>query len=113
MSIKGIREVNQALATYERRAKTAATAAGQLTAATVARQAKTDRSWKDRTNQARNGLTGTSETIGNRTTVALAHRVTYGVFLELANVGRFAVIKRTMDNNRQTFVNNVKSLIKV
>jgi len=55
--------------------------------------------WKNRTHNALNGLRG--EVIvskgGDEVIIALAHSVEYGPYLELANDGRHAILKPTLD----------------
>ena len=65
-------------------------------AAHLEAQAKTDAPWTDRTGAARNGLHGSSDASGDGVEIALAHGVDYGVWLELAHQGRFAIILRTL-----------------
>lgn len=54
--------------------------------------AKVTAPWSDRTGAARNGIRGTAEVTGSRAELVLSHAVDYGVWLELANRGRFATI---------------------
>src|SRR5688500_10891929 len=54
---------------------------------------KANAPWQDRTGAARAGLTATVE--GNA--VTLAHGVDYGLWLEIANQGRFAIIAPAID----------------
>ncbi len=65
--------------------------AGQLEA-----RAKLNRPWQDRTSNARNGLFGSTEVRGDTVYIRVAHSMEYGVFLELANDGRFAILKPTV-----------------
>lgn len=58
--------------------------------------AKVRAPWTDRTGAARAGLHGTSHVGGGRAEIALAYSVDYGIWLEVANEGRFATIIPTM-----------------
>ncbi len=109
----GIGDVFRNMDRFQRREEEAATNGGELTAIQMASYAKTNRNWKDRTNLARNGLTGSSETRGTTVRVAIAHSPFYGVYLELANAGRYAIIEPTARAHRQKFLENVRRLGKV
>lgn len=58
---------------------------------------KTSAPWNDRTTNARNGLFGEVVIGENEYTFALSHGIEYGVFLELANNGKYAIVKPTAD----------------
>ena len=60
-------------------------------------RAKSNAKWTDRTSNARNGLFGTTEIAGNEVKIYLGHSIDYGVFLELANEGKYAILKPTID----------------
>lgn len=57
--------------------------------------------WQDRTGNARNGLTAvatmTRQGSTTRITIDMGHSVDYGVFLEKANAGRYAIVDPTAD----------------
>jgi len=59
--------------------------------------AKQNAPWQDRTTHARQGLFGTVEVRGSRVFILLGHSMDYGVFLELAHDGRYAILKPTVD----------------
>ena len=55
--------------------------------------------WMDRTGNARNGLhSGVEIRKGNEYVLFLSHGVDYGVFLELAHGGNYAVVRPTADS---------------
>ncbi|MBT9137203.1 MAG: hypothetical protein DDT34_02290 [Firmicutes bacterium] len=60
-------------------------------------RAKKNAPWQDRSSNARNGLFGTVEVRGDVIYIRVAHSMEYGIFLELANDGRFAILKPTVD----------------
>lgn len=111
--VTGVDEVFKNLDGFERRMKSAAKGGADLTAIQMASYAKKNRRWKDQTNVARAGLTGTSEQTGSTVKVAIAHTPFYGVFLELANGGRFSILEDTIREHRQKFLENVKSLVRL
>ena len=65
-----------------------------LAAQAEARMRATAR-WTDRTGAARGSLTATPELIGRAMRLRLAHGVPYGIWLEVANDGRYAIIQPT------------------
>ena len=96
-------ELATAIERYGDRVLQAVTAIAQYVATQMQNDAKSDAPWTDRTGNARTGLFGTSEADFARkvVTIYLSHGATidYGVWLELANSGRYAVIMRTMQNH--------------
>ena len=75
----------------------------------VAQQAtvdmRSDAPWTDRTGDARESLEATVEREGNRFTLTLGYTheptVTYGVFLEKKQAGRFAIVDPQAERVRQ------------
>lgn len=59
--------------------------------------AKANARWTDRTGDARERLHATVEETGPIGTIVLAHGVSYGVWLEIANGGRYSIIPETID----------------
>ena len=59
--------------------------------------AKENRKWTDRTDQARQRLTGYVGKIPEGYRITLAHGVDYGIWLELAHEKRFAIIPQTIE----------------
>lgn len=54
---------------------------------------KTKAPWRDRTTNARNGLAATAAKLGrSRFAIVLTHAVEYGIFLEVKNNGKYAII---------------------
>lgn len=66
-------------------------------AAEMEAYAKQNAPWQDRTGAARAGLTATVEETGQIGTIVLSHGVPHGIWLEVANGGRFAIIAPTID----------------
>ena len=59
--------------------------------------AKQNRPWTDRTGQARQRLTGWVEMLSDKIRIHIGHGVDYGIYLELANQRRFAVLQKTVN----------------
>jgi hypothetical protein len=53
---------------------------------------KSNAPWTDRTTAARAGLHATSSHSGDRFELVLAHAVSYGIWLEVCNSGRYQII---------------------
>ena len=58
--------------------------------------AKEHRPWTDRTGAARQRLLGAVETTSTGYRVSLAHGVDYGIFLEMANEKKYAILEPTV-----------------
>lgn len=56
---------------------------------------RSEASWTDRTTNARNALNSTAERTDTVHTLTLAHGVSYGIFLETMQHGRFGIIVPT------------------
>lgn len=93
----GEREVVRNLRDWADRRRAAIVALAQNWAETIEGRAKENAPWRDRTGQARAGLRGETVAGRNEVKIALAHSVDYGVFLELARDGRYAILKPTLD----------------
>ncbi len=93
-------ELAAALERYGDRVLTMVAAIAQYAATEMQNDAKANATWTDRTGNARTGLFGTSEAdfAAKVVTIYLSHSaiLDYGVYLELANSGKYAVIMRTM-----------------
>lgn len=59
--------------------------------------AKENRRWTDRTGHARQRLNGYVSKIQNGYRIYIAHGVDYGIWLELANEKRFAILPQTIE----------------
>jgi hypothetical protein len=74
--------------------------------------AKRNAPWTDRTGHARQGLFGYVRKPDNRVVVRIAHSMSYGVFLELANSGKYAILGPTARLLAPSFYDNVQRLAK-
>lgn len=94
---EGSNEVKKNLQAWADRQRAAVIALANTWAGQLEGRAKAAAPWTDRTGNARNGLFGSTEVKGNEVKIRLGHSMEYGIFLELANDGRFAVLKKTVD----------------
>lgn len=74
----------------------AITAANLETATFATAYAKTNAPWHDNTGAARAGLHTDTSVSGNHWELVLAHAVSYGIWLEVANNGRYQIIQPTL-----------------
>jgi len=84
---------------------------GTIIAAKAAEKSKANRPWKDRTHHAKQGLYGKFRWEGTRGIIEHGHRVDYGVWLELARDGKYAILEKTLSSLRQEFYNRVKQIM--
>jgi len=84
-------------ADYARRLYAAVVKLGQYFAAKMESFAKAGAVWQDRTGHARQGLFGVCIPTAAAVTIFVGHTVSYGIWLEVANQGRFAILLRTID----------------
>ena len=59
--------------------------------------AKINRPWTDRTGHARQRLVGWVETFSDKVRIHIGHGVDYGVYLELCNEKRYAILQPTIN----------------
>ena len=58
---------------------------------------KSNKPWVDRTGRAKQSLNSSWKWVGDVARVELSHGVYYGIYLELCNEKRYAIIKPTID----------------
>lgn len=73
--------------------------------------AKINRQWTDRTGRARQSLKGYIETTPNVTYINIAHGVYYGIYLELCNERKYAILQKTVDANAQEVLQGFEELL--
>jgi len=66
--------------------------------------------WLNRTHNALNGLFGNVQVRPATISVVLGHTMDYGVFLELANDGKHAILKPTLDGAADRIVASYERL---
>jgi len=107
-------ELAVAIERYGDRVLTAVAAVAQYVATQMQNQAQADAPWTDRTGNARTGIFGTSEAdFSSRVvTIFLSHGATidYGIWLELANSGRYGVIMRTMQAHYEPLMQMLREI---
>jgi hypothetical protein len=58
---------------------------------------KNNAPWTDRTGNARNGLAAHAYQDGDQIGILLYHQVSYGIWLEIANAAKYAIINPTIE----------------
>jgi len=77
--------------------KRAAMITAQRMAPQVEAYMKNNAPWTDRTGNARNGLAAHAYQEGDEIGILLYHQVSYGIWLEIAHSGKYAIIQPTVD----------------
>lgn len=86
----------QALSATEDKADAAMHMYAETAAAKLESYMKRNRPWTDRTGNAKARLNASTKKVSNGYQIALAHGVDYGIWLELANEKRYAIIQSTI-----------------
>ena len=92
--------------------KTGCEAVSVVTAANMVNYAKVNKRWQDRTGNARAGLHGGY--FWENTEVLktfIAHAMDYGVFLELANDGKYAILQPTINKFKDTWFKSIERVM--
>lgn len=74
--------------------------------------AKSNRPWQDRTGEARKRLKGNKKNMGNVIRCEISHGVDYGIFLEMKNECRYAILKPTVQALSPKVVNGLGKIFK-
>lgn len=91
-----ISQVARGLAERELKTKAAIGIYGNTVAKKLENYAKSNAPWGDITGNARNGLKGNSQLLGNGVKCSIGHGVDYGIYLELCNERRYAILEPTV-----------------
>jgi hypothetical protein len=87
-------ELDHNLKNFDKRARRAIGATMNYQAARSETWMRTNASWTDRTTNARNGLFAMVDEIDRDAwLLVLSHSVSYGIWLEVANSGRYAIVR--------------------
>jgi hypothetical protein len=77
-------------------------------AGTMEGYAKSHAPWTDRTGHARQSLHGGVDVQGDQQVLYLSHGVEYGIWLELAHGGNYAIVRPTVDAHLSRIKQTVK-----
>lgn len=78
----------------------------------VASYMKNNAPWTDRTANARNGLDAKAYETPTVWGIVCFHQMPYGIWLEVCNDGRYAIIKPTILHEGQSVMNTVAELLR-
>lgn len=97
LNIEGIDKVIKNLKQFIPKLKAALVLDSQNIAANMEQWAKANAKWTDRSSNARQFLKATvTWKNSNELMIAMSHHVDYGVYLELCNEGRYAILEQTI-----------------
>lgn len=74
--------------------------------------AKTHRPWTDRTGHARQRLVGWVEKLPHKVRIHIGHGVDYGIYLELCNEKRYAILEPTINAMSKEVLQGYKNLMR-
>ncbi len=107
----GSAEVNRNLRLAIERRKAALYALSQRYAAQMEAHAKINAGWQDRTSMARRGLFGYSMQRDQSLITRIAHTMDYGVYLELSNHGKYAILLPTVKRFVADFIEDAQKVV--
>jgi len=107
----GLKDVLRNTDAWKDRVLAAVFALGQQEAQEAEAEMKRDAPWTDRTSHARQGLKGRADKEEGTVVVRLSHTEEYGVHLELANSGRYAILKPTAQRRAPRFIEDVRRVV--
>ena len=89
-------------------------AVAKITATNMQNYSRQNKRWQDRTGNARAGLNGGSGWENIQVLKAwIAHSMSYGVYLELANDRKYQILEESRDKFAQDFYNGIKKIMGV
>lgn len=111
---KGFNEVIKNLDKWDNFVRAGVEGVARITASKAKSYAKLHKRWKNRTSHAVQGLDADVEwTTNTKLYVYIFHSVDYGVWLELANSGKYAILEESLSVFKKDFLDSVKTLMGV
>lgn len=108
----GSEQCKQALDDFNERLLAGIIALSQDRAMLMQADAKVGARWKDRTGHARNGLFGEVMVERNQIKTRIAHSMEYGIWLELCNHRRYAILEPTAKKHAPEYFREVERLVR-
>lgn len=110
--MSGLNEVLANLYKWATEKRAGVDAVSKVTASNMQNFARLNRPWKDQTGNARAGLNGGSYWENAEILkIYIAHSMEYGVFLELANSGNYAILEPTIREFQDKWYNAIKRIM--
>lgn len=100
------------LAEMELRTKAALGLYADTSAKKMESEAKTSAIWEDRTGAARQRINGSWKWQGNIIRIELSHGVDYGIWLELCNEGKYAIITPTINKMSPKIIQGLDRILR-
>lgn len=112
LKLEGIEQVMKNLQEFPRKLKATLALDAQNIATEMEAWAKNNANWEDQTSHARQFLKSTVKWKNTNTLmVALSQHVEYGVYLELANEGKYAILEKAIAEFAPKFQESWKKII--
>ena len=105
------KQLQEGIHTLDERAEAAILMYGKNQSKELESYAKQNAPWTDRTTMARKSLRGDAMKIENGVRITLSHGVEYGMWLELANEKRYAIVKPTIEVKGKDVLNGYENLL--
>ena len=80
-------------------------------AAKIEAYAKVHAAWTDRTGNARQGLFARAYRVAASVVIVLSHKMDYGIWLEIAHSGKYAIILKTLERHYAEVLRGYKQLV--
>lgn len=96
---------------YEDKVKDAMRMYAESAAVKLESYMKSNRPWTDRTGMAKARLSAAVQELAEGLRIALAHGVDYGIWLELANEKRYAIIQPTLQSQSGEVLEGFQGLL--
>lgn len=80
-------------------------------AAKIEAYAKTHAPWTDRTGNARQGLFARAYRVASSVIIVLSHKMSYGIWLEVAHSGKYAIILKTLERHYGEVLRGYRQLV--
>lgn len=112
IDMKGLEENMKKLKQFTPKLKAALALDAQNIASEMEQWAKQNIVWKDRTSHARQFLkTTVTWKNSNELMIAISHHVDYGVYLELCNEGKYAILEKSIQEYVPQFQKGWKKIV--
>jgi hypothetical protein len=108
----GLNQVLGNLKRWEQQKKAGCTGVAKVTAANMQNYARERAPWINITGNARAGLHGGSFWDNFFLYSYIAHAVEYGVYLELANDGNYAILEESRDKFAESFYKSIEMIMR-